>query len=123
MPIPRICETMREDNGLAKSSRNTYLSDKQREDAAIIYKSLQRAKEIILANDYKDAKSVKKEIREMIETKTHESSLQYVAITDNDMLNKIEDLKDYEGEVLISLAVFFGKTRLIDNILFTKKRN
>jgi pantoate--beta-alanine ligase len=118
----RICETIREDNGLAKSSRNTYLNDEQKENASIIYKSLQRAKELILGNDYLEAEMIKIDVKTMIETKTGGSSLQYIAITDNDLLNDIDDLKNFEGEVLVSLAVFFGKTRLIDNILFTKKR-
>jgi pantoate--beta-alanine ligase len=117
----RICETIREDNGLAKSSRNTYLSEHQKEDAAVINKSLQMAKEKILANDFIDAETVKKEMKDMIETNAVGSSVQYVAITDNELLNSIEDLKAYEGEVLISLAVYFGKTRLIDNIIFTKR--
>jgi pantoate--beta-alanine ligase len=118
----RICETIREDNGLAKSSRNTYLSDEQKENAAIIYKSLQRAKELILENDYSDAKTIKRDITKMIEDQTKECSVQYAAITDNELLNDIDNLKSFKGEVLISLAVFFGKTRLIDNIVFTKER-
>jgi len=116
----RICETIREDNGLAKSSRNTYLSEQQKEDAAVINKSLQKAKEKILANDFMDAETVKKEMKDMIEAKAAGSSVQYVAITDNELLNNISDLKGFKGDVLISLAVYFGKTRLIDNILFTK---
>ncbi len=116
----RICETIREDNGLAKSSRNTYLSEEQKDNAAIIYKSLQRAKDLILGNDYLDAVMIKRDVKTLIETKSTECSLQYVSITDNELLNDIDDLKSFEGEVLISLAVFFGKTRLIDNITFTK---
>jgi len=118
----RICETIREDNGLAKSSRNTYLSEHQKEDAAVINKSLQMAKEEILANDFIDAETVKKEMKDMIETNAVGSSVQYVAITDNELLNDISDLKGYNGDVLISLAVYFGKTRLIDNIIFNKKK-
>lgn len=118
----KICETIREDNGLAKSSRNTYLSEKQKEDAAVINKSLQMAKEKILANDFIDANTVKKEIKAAIETKAGENSLQYIAITDNQLLEEIDDLKGFAGEVLVSLAVYFGKTRLIDNILFTKEK-
>lgn len=117
----RICETIREENGLAKSSRNTYLSEQQKEDAAIIYQSLQKAKDLILGNNYSDAETVKNELRETIETKAARSSVQYAAITDNELLNDIDDLKIFKGEVLISLAVYFGKTRLIDNVLFTKK--
>lgn len=116
----RICETIREDNGLAKSSRNTYLSDQQKEEAAVINKSLQMAKEKILANEFIDAETLKNEVKDMIETKAAGSSVQYVAITDNELLNDISDLKGFKGDVLVSLAVYSGKTRLIDNILFTK---
>ncbi len=117
----RICDTIREDNGLAKSSRNTYLSEQQKEDAAVINKSLQSAKEKVLANSFTDAKEVKREMKEMIEIKAGVGSVQYIAVTDNELLNDIEDLKNFKGDVLVSLAVYFGKTRLIDNILFTKK--
>ncbi len=117
----RICDTIREDNGLAKSSRNTYLSEQQKEDAAVINKSLQSAKEKVLANSFTDAEEVKREMIEMIEIKAGEGSVQYIAVTDNELLNDIEDLKNFKGDVLVSLAVYFGKTRLIDNILFTKK--
>lgn len=118
----RVCETMREDNGLAKSSRNTYLSEVQKEDASVIYRSLQKAKDTILSNDYSDSEDVIKDLKSSIEAKSGQDTLQYAAITDNELLNDIYGLQKYEGEVLISLAVFFGKTRLIDNILFTKKR-
>lgn len=117
----RICETIREDNGLAKSSRNTYLTDQQKEDAAVINQSLNKIKEKILDNDFADAVSLKQEMKDMIESKASGSSVQYIAVTDNELLNDIIDLKGHKGEVLVSLAVYFGKTRLIDNILFTKK--
>ena len=117
----RICETIREDSGLAKSSRNTYLSEQQKEDAAVINQALQKAKEKMLTNDFIDAETMKKEVKDMIEAKAAGSSVQYVAITDNELLNDIGNLKGFNGDVLISLAVYFGKTRLIDNILFTKR--
>ena len=117
----KVCPTLREDNGLAKSSRNTYLSDEQKEDAAVLNEALNLGKNIILEGSFEDYKGVKMAMKEHIETKTPECSLQYIAITDNTRMEKITDLKSYEGDVLISLAAFFGKTRLIDNILFTKK--
>ena len=114
----KICETVREENGLAKSSRNTYLSPEQKEEAATLYKSLKLAKEIILDGKITDTREVRKEVKKFIETNSPNSSLQYIAITDFTDLNKISDLKDYEGDVLVSLAAYYGKTRLIDNILF-----
>lgn len=116
----RICETMREDNGLAMSSRNTYLTDEQKSDAAVINQSLNQAKDRIADGNYYDAEDIKSEIKKTIESKSGDLSVQYVSITDNKMLDEITDLKNYNGEMLISLAVFCGKTRLIDNIVFEK---
>lgn len=117
----RVCETMREDSGLAKSSRNTYLSDAQKAEAAVIYKSLIQAKDKILKGNPGSTEAIKDAMKNMIEGKSTDLKVQYIAITDNKMLNDIDDLAGFKGEVLISLAVFCGKTRLIDNIVFNKE--
>lgn len=117
----RICETIREESGLAMSSRNSYLKEEQKKNAAVLYKMLQAGKRLVLSNEYGTAREIKKKMKEYAETNSPECSLQYIAITDNDNLKKIKNIPDYEGEVLISLAAYFGKTRLIDNILFYKK--
>jgi len=116
----RICETVREENGLAKSSRNTYLSKEQKEEAAVLYQGLQEAKKMILEKGIEDTKEVRKKVKEYIETNSPNSTLQYIAVTDFENLDKISDLKEYRGDVLISLAAYYGKTRLIDNIIFEK---
>jgi pantoate--beta-alanine ligase len=116
----RICETVREENGLAKSSRNTYLNEEQKEEAAVLYKALNEAKRLILDENLEDAKELRKIIKKFIETNSPNSSLQYIAVTDNTNLEKLSNLKDYKGDILISLAAYYGKTRLIDNILFEK---
>lgn len=116
----RVCETVREENGLARSSRNTYLTKEQREEASVLYKALNEAKGLVLKDKIENSKELKKIIKEYIETNSPNSSLQYIAVTDNLNLEKISNLKDYEGDVLISLAAYYGKTRLIDNILFEK---
>lgn len=116
----RVCETVREENGLAKSSRNAYLNKEQREEASALNKALNEAKRLVLEEKIDDSKELKKVIREYIETNSPNSSLQYIAVTDNLNLEKISNLKDYKGEVLLSLAAYYGKTRLIDNILFEK---
>jgi len=116
----RICETMREDNGLAMSSRNTYLTDEQKSNAAVINQSLNQAKDRITDGNYYDSEDIKSEMKKTIESKSDDLSVQYVSITDNKMLDEITDLKNFNGEMLISLAVFCGKTRLIDNIVFEK---
>jgi pantoate--beta-alanine ligase len=116
----RVCETVREENGLAKSSRNTYLTKEQKEEAATLNKALHEAKRMIQEEKADDVKELKKAIKKYFETNSPNSSLQYIAVTDNTNLEKISHLKDYEGDVLISLAAYYGKTRLIDNILFEK---
>jgi pantoate--beta-alanine ligase len=116
----KICETAREDNGLAKSSRNTYLTEEQKSNAAVINHSLNLAKDKITVGNYSDAEEIKTEIKKLIEAQSADLSVQYIAITDNKMLDKITNIKGFKGEVLISLAVFCGKTRLIDNIVFEK---
>jgi len=116
----RVCETVREENGLAKSSRNTYLTKEQKKEAAVLNKALNEAKRLILEGNTGNAKDLKKEIKKYIETNSPNSSLQYIAVTDNINLEKISHLKDYKGDILISLAAYYGKTRLIDNILFEK---
>jgi pantoate--beta-alanine ligase len=115
-----VCETIREENGLAMSSRNTYLSEKERNEASILYEILNTGKKLILEKNIGDTVVIKNEMKKILETKSPRSSLQYIAITDNTLMEDIKDLKNYSGEVLISLAAFFGKTRLIDNILLKK---
>jgi pantoate--beta-alanine ligase len=116
----RICETVREENGLAKSSRNTYLSPEQKQEAAALNNALNEAKRLVLEKEIEDSKELKKVMKNFIETNSPNSSLQYLAVTDNNNLEKISNLKDYKGDILISLAAYYGKTRLIDNILFEK---
>lgn len=116
----RVCETVREENGLAKSSRNSYLSKEQKEEAPVLFKALNEAKRLVLEENLEDSKDLKKIIKQYIETNSPNSSLQYIAVTDNKNLEKISNLKNYEGDILVSLAAYYGKTRLIDNILFEK---
>lgn len=116
----RICETVREENGLAKSSRNTYLTREQKEEASVLNEALEKARRLIIDEEMFDIKEVKKEMKKYIETNSPNSSLQYIAVTDFINLDKISDLKEYKGDVLISLAAYYGKTRLIDNIIFEK---
>ncbi|MCX7833995.1 MAG: pantoate--beta-alanine ligase [Ignavibacteria bacterium] len=114
----KICPTVREKTGLALSSRNTYLNDDEKTEASILYEALNEGKKMIL--DYKvvDTESIKKYVSNYISRKSKNIKLQYFAITDNYLMNEIENLKNYKGEVVLSLAAYLGKTRLIDNILF-----
>jgi pantoate--beta-alanine ligase len=115
-----ICPTVREDNGLAMSSRNSYLSDSNKEEASAIYKALLEGKKLISENKTSDAKSIVGKIGEVLRSSSKNIEIEYIEITDNTDLKKIYDLSSYNGEVLISLAAKIGTTRLIDNLLFTK---
>lgn len=112
-----ICETTREINGLAKSSRNIYLSDSEKDEASILFKTLLTGKEMIIEKEVLSGSELEKKLAKMIETNSPNSKLQYLAVTDNDNLDPVENLGDFKGELLISLACFYGKTRLIDNIV------
>ena len=112
-----ICETTREINGLAKSSRNIYLSDSEKDEASILFKTLLAGKEMIIEKEVLSGSELEKKLAKMIETNSPNSKLQYLAVTDNDNLDPVENLEDFKGELLISLACFYWKTRLIDNIV------
>lgn len=105
-------ETVREKDGLAMSSRNWYLSEKERKQAPYLYKALLYAKEIIEKGE-RDAGKVREEIRNFISKNVPLGKIQYVEIVD---MENLKPLKEIKGNVMIALAVFLGKARLIDNI-------
>ncbi len=106
-----IAPTMRERDGLALSSRNMYLSREERKQATVLYQALQQAEDMIKMGERKASKIVSG-MRTLI-NKQPLADVDYIAITD---ANSLELLNTLKGEILISLAVRFGKTRLIDNI-------
>lgn len=106
------CPIVREEDGLAKSSRNTYLNDKERQAALILSKSLLIGKEMIEAGE-KDAAKVKKAIRENIETEPL-AKVDYVDVVDFDTITPVDTIGK---SVLVAIAVYIGKTRLIDNFI------
>ena len=105
------CPIIREEDGVAKSSRNTYLSSDERQQATILSQSLLLAKEAIKKGE-NNAKEIKKLIINNI-NKCTISKIDYVEIVDSLFLMEVEKI---EKSVLIVLAVYIGKTRLIDNI-------
>jgi len=107
-----ICPTVREPDGLAVSSRNKYLSTQQRKDAVYLYKSLQRAGEMLEAGE----KNTRKIISEMqnILSRVPFLEVQYINLVDAQTLEEPEQLK---GEILVAIAAKLGPARLIDNIL------
>lgn len=104
------CPIIREEDGLAKSSRNTYLSDAEREQAVILNQSLEEAVKMIEAGE-KEAAKVKAIIKDMINT-CPLAKIDYVEVVSFDNIQPIEKI---EGAVLIAIAVYIGTTRLIDN--------
>ncbi|RSK27404.1 pantoate--beta-alanine ligase [Bacillus sp. HMF5848] len=115
MPITIVpCETVRENDGLAKSSRNVYLSEKERDEAPTIYQSLQMAKSEILEGETSPL-TIIHSITEHI-TKFTSGTIDYVEIYSYPELKLIEKLR---GRIVVAVAVKFSKARLIDNITLT----
>jgi len=112
----KIMPVVREKDGLAMSSRNTYLSEAERKDAAILYQSLKHAESLIRGGE-KDAKKVIRAVEDMIKTK-ETARIDYAAIVDT---KEFKDIRTMSGEIMIALAVFFGQIRLIDNIVVNVK--
>jgi len=108
----KVLPIVREKDGLAMSSRNTYLNEKERKEAVCLYKALNLAKNIIKEGE-RDSKVVIERMKNLI--LSHSSAkIDYIKITDPYIL---EDVEKIEKKVLVALAVFIGTTRLIDNIL------
>lgn len=107
-----VCPTVREPDGLAVSSRNKYLSPEQRRDAARVFQSLGRCREMIEAGA-KDAAAIRTRMCEILE-QVPAMEIEYVSIVDAGTLDEIERI---EGRVLVAVAVRLGPARLIDNIL------
>ncbi|MCI2430127.1 pantoate--beta-alanine ligase [Candidatus Acetothermia bacterium] len=106
--------TVRESDGLAMSSRNIYLSPEQRAQSTVLYQALQRAKTLIEAGQ-RDAQKIVLEMQQLIATAS-EAKIDYIEIVSVSDLQPVKRL-DGERQVLIALAVYFGRARLIDNIV------
>jgi pantoate--beta-alanine ligase len=106
------CPIVREEDGLAKSSRNTYLNADERKAALILSKSLAIGKELIEKGET-DAAKVKKAISDNIETEPL-AKIDYVDVVDFATITPVDTIK---GETLVAIAVYIGKTRLIDNFI------
>ena len=107
------CPIVREADGLALSSRNTYLSDEERKAALILNKSLTLGKEMIEAGE-KDAAKVREAIIKNMETEPL-AKVDYVEIVDNENLEPVQTI---DVPCLVATAVYIGKTRLIDNFTY-----
>ena len=108
------CPIVREEDGLAKSSRNTYLSPEERKAALILSKTVALGKE--LAKTEKDANKVVEAMKKNIETEPM-AKIDYVEAVDALSMEPVEKL---EGTCMLAMAVYIGKTRLIDNTLINE---
>ena len=108
------CPIVREEDGLSKSSRNTYLSPEERKAALILSKTVALGKE--LAKTEKDANKVVEAMKKNIETEPL-AKIDYVEAVDALSMAPVEKL---EGTCMLAMAVYIGKTRLIDNTLINE---
>ena len=109
------CPIIREEDGLAKSSRNTYLSAEERKAAVVLSQALKIGKELIEQGET-SADKVKAAITEKINTEPL-AKIDYVEIVD---FNNIEPIETIGNSTLTAIAVYIGKTRLIDNFIIEK---
>ena len=108
----QVLPTVREKDGLALSSRNVYLTKDQRKAALCLVKSLWEAGRLLETGE-RDSNVIKKAMKRLIAAEVL-ANLDYIAIVDLDNLEPLDKIK---GEALIAAAVYFGKVRLIDNML------
>jgi len=113
-----VVPTVREESGLAFSSRNAYLSDEEREKASIIYQALRDAK-LAFKGGERNASNIAQIVEDKIASEPL-ARIDYVAVVSNDDLEPIDKIDD--KEVLVAVAVRFGKVRLIDNVVLNRKQ-
>lgn len=112
-----VCPTLREADGLAMSSRNTFLNPAERQAATIIFRALSAAKSAYDSGE-RESEKLRMLVREAVAAEPL-ARLQYVSCADYDSL---EERPKVTGKSLLSIAVFVGKTRLIDNFVLGKTR-
>ncbi len=107
------CPIIREEDGLAKSSRNTYLNEEERKAATVLYRALQAGKHLCEAGE-RNVSVVRATIADVLAEEPL-ADPEYIEIVSTDTVKPVDRI---EGEVLCALAVRIGKTRLIDNFFF-----
>jgi len=107
-----VCPTVREKDGLAVSSRNKYLSEQERKEAAKIYKSLENCREMVEAG-ITDSSEIVAQMRSILQ-QIKDGRIEYVEIVDAETLENVDKIT---GRVLAAVAITLGPARLIDNIL------
>ncbi len=109
-----VMPTLREADGLAMSSRNSYLNTDERQAATVLYHSLIKAGEMRQAGEYK-AGAIRKAMTDMVQTEPL-AKIDYISVADTVGLKELEYI---DTKAIVSLSVRIGKTRLIDNMLFS----
>jgi pantoate--beta-alanine ligase len=107
-----VAPTVRESDGLAMSSRNVYLNPQERQAATILFKALTLAQNLLKKGET-NAETVRQKMTSLI-SREPLAKIEYISIADT---NTLEELSKIDRPALASLAVRFGKTRLIDNII------
>jgi pantoate--beta-alanine ligase len=107
-----VCPIVREGDGLAMSSRNKYLESEDRKAATVLFRALNAAKDAY-EDDVRNAEKLRGIMKEVLESELR-AQVQYVSCADYDTLEELDVVK---GKTLLSMAVLFGKTRLIDNFV------
>lgn len=109
------CPIIREEDGLAKSSRNTYLSDEGRKEALVLSKSIFMGRKMVEDGE-RNPEIIKKAMRSLIEAEPM-ARIDYVEIVDTATMKSVDEIK---GEILCAIAVYIGdEARLIDNFMIT----
>lgn len=111
-----VLPTVREESGLALSSRNAHLNDEERQRAAVVFQGLRSAKAAFKGGE-RNAARLAQIVQEQIDTESL-ARIDYIAVVDGQTLEPVEKIGD--KEVLIAAAVRFGKVRLIDNVLLNR---
>ncbi len=114
-----VLPTVREQTGLALSSRNAYLSDEQRKAASVLYRALSQAREVYMEGE-RNPKRLAEAVRAQVEAEPL-ARLEYVGVVDAETMEKFDRIPE-ERPVLIALAAQVGRTRLIDNIVIQPAR-
>lgn len=108
------CKTIREPDGVAMSSRNKYLSEKERKNAAVLHNTILLAEEEI-KKGRKDLAEIKKECLELLNMNESVKNIDYFDFRDPETLEELKSSKNSPCNILIAAAVYIGTTRLIDN--------
>jgi pantoate--beta-alanine ligase len=113
-----VLPTVREDSGLAISSRNLYLSAEEQQAASVIHRGLRKAKEVFKKGE-RHADKLEEIVRTTIESEPR-VRVDYVSVVDAETLEKLDKID--ERPFLIAVAAYVGKTRLIDNTMLNKAK-